>query len=573
MTQRATACEVSWAFKPRGCKQGVRRAAGGSIMVHAIAGLVMLMFLSLTLLMLSRAMVGHSVRRARELRALSAAEAACSRGIAMLESGAVRSVPYREQNIPLGPQRMDLEIVQVGTGTAGAYGTVTYEVRGTGRAGNVARQVALGASQESFLSFSRFLETGTLAYDAGATLTGKVYSGGDLSLSASPVTFCDDVDVVGRIINKSYGIYRKRVTEGATRIALSGTMDPSYYRTLAQAAGLYYSSGTPEINLTLFDFTQNPPRYNGQPLSSQFNGIIFSEGDLAVNGVLEGRSLTLVANGNINVTDNVRTGTTRRSFRALSPSLTLNAAANKETVVTVPLTSLMSEVSNSVTMKVSGGKWQRLNIYVYEDSRLLGVETLERPTNNTANLSRTTILSGLQMDPAKHSYRAQVHYWSNGAGETKLDLAIAAGDPVNVALIAKSNVYLSQYTPRVLRIDAALFARDGNWRPIDYTDSTDSDKSHWACNGVYDLDEDGVIETNNEDGWNETAVNSSTWMLTINGPIITKDGGSAGAWSYYGGLTGKGTRRYDYDNDIVYYQPPSFPIMLSRWAVAYWREV
>jgi len=547
----------------------------GSVMLHAIAGLIMLMFLSLSLLAISRGMVGHSVRRTRELRALAAAEAACSRGVAMLEAGAVSSVPYRVNNVALGRQKMDLEIVAVGSGASGAYGTVTYEVRGTGHAGNIKRTVSLGGSNDSFLSFSRFIESGTLAYDGGAMLSGKVYAGGDLSLSDRWVTFKEDVDVVGVVRNKPYGVFEKRLTERAAPINLQSSMDPAYYRGLAQAAGLYYSNAnqTPEIDLSLFDFGVSPPQYGNQKLPASFNGVVFAEGDLAVKGVLEGRSLALVANKNIVVSDNVRTGCSRRTAAAL-PTFSFNTAAGVETVQSVALTPAMTETSNTVRLTVKGSKWKRMNLYVYEDSRLLGVSTLERPPGVTGSVKGTTIAADLEMDPTQHSYRAEVRGWTSGSGETQVvDLSVASGDPVNVGLIAKSNVYLSQYTPRVLRIDAALMARDGNWRPLDYSDSSDSDNSHWPCSGIYDLDGDGVLETNNAGGWNEMNVNSSTWLLTINGPIITKDGGSAGAWSHYGGSTGKGTRHYNYDDDIVHYQPPSFPIMLSRWMVVYWREV
>jgi hypothetical protein len=544
-------------------------------MLHAISGLLLLLFLAVTLLAISRGMIGGSVRRTRELRALNAAEASCSRGIAMLESGAVSTVPYRETNVALGRQRMDLEIVNVSSGTAGAYGTVVYEVRGTGRAGNLRRTVAVGGSHDSFLSFSRFLEMGGLSYDGGATLTGKVYAGGDLTLSDRWVTFREDVDVTGRVVNKPNGVFQKRLTEGAAPMALQSSMDPVYYRGLAQSAGLYFSSSTtPVIDLSQFDFGVSPPRYGSTVLPSNFNGVVFGEYDLAVKGVLEGRSLTLVANRDVIVNDNIRTGCTRERTGRLSPSLTFNVASSSKTTASANLTSLMSGVGNAVGVKITGSKWKRANVYVYEDSRLLGVATVERSPTATGSQVGTTVLADLQMDPVAHSYRAEIDYWSNGSGETQvLDMSVSGGDPVNVGLLAKGNVYLSQYTPRVLRIDAALLARDGNWRPLDYSDSKDTDNSHWACNGVYDLDQDGQIETNNEDGWNETNVGNNTWVLAINGPIITKNGGSAGAWAYYGGQTGKGTRLYNYDDDIVHFQPPAFPIMLSRWTVVYWREV
>ena len=546
----------------------------GSIMLYAIAGLLVLMFLALTLLMISRSMVGHSVRRSRELRALAAAEAACSRGIAMLESGAISTVPYRQTGIALGRQKMDIEVVAAETGVSSPYSVANYEIRGTGYAGNIHRTIALGGSHDSFLSYSRFLESGTLGYAAGATLSGKVYCGGDLSLSGCPVTFEDDLEVKGWIQNKTYGVYQKSVTENAPAAQLSGAMDPAQFRDLAQAAGLYYNSNTttPEIDLSLFDFGVNPPRYGSQNLPANFNGVIFSEYDLAVKGVLEGRSLTLAASRNIIINDNIRTGCSRKAAAIASPSLTLSAAAGNETVSSVSLTSLLSGPSDCVTIDITGSEWKRLTTYVYEDSRLLGVETLERPPGNTGNLIGSTVLADVKVNPEAHSYRAEAHYWSNGSGESTVDLGLAAGDPVNLALLAANTVYLSQYTPRVLRIDAALFARDANWQPIDASDGSDSDNSHRACTGVYDLDHNGVIETQNGDGWDESAVNASTWKLIINGPIITKTAGSAGAWSAQGTATGNMTRYYNYDRDIVYYQPPEFPVMLSRWAVLYWRE-
>jgi hypothetical protein len=550
------------------------RPRAGSVMLYAIAGLLMLMFLSLTLLMIARSMVGHAIRRGRELHALAAAEAACSRGMAMLEAGAVTTVPYQETSVPLGRQTMDIEIVPAETGVATPYTTANYEIRGTGHAGNIQRTIALGGRHDSFLSFSRYLEAGPLSYAPGATLGGRVYCGCDITLTGYPVTFRQDVEVVGQIVNRSCGVYQSHVLEGAPATQLSSAMDPASFRALATAAGLYYNSAspTPEIDLSLFDFSTSPPRYGTQNLPANFNGVIFSEYDLAVKGLLEGRSLTLVANDQIIISGNIRTGCSRQAAALVSPSLTFNADAGQEAVSSANLTPLLTTPSDCVTVDVSGANWQRVTMYVYEDSHLLGVETLERPPGVSGNLTGTTVLSGVKIKPAAHSYRAEVHYWSNGTGQATVDVGLAAGDPVNVGLIARNEVCISQYTPRVLRVDAALFSRDSCWRPVDYADDTDSDNSHPACTGVYDLDGDGTIETMDEDGWNETAANQNTWMLTINGPIITKDTGSAGPWSYQGTATGKGTRHYNYDDDVVYYQPPSFPVMLSRWAMLYWRE-
>ena len=55
--------------------------------------------------------------------------------------------------------------------------------------------------------------------------------------------------------------------------------------------------------------------------------------------------------------------------------------------------------------------------------------------------------------------------------------------------------------------------------------------------------------------------------MTVNGPIITKIGGSAGPWSSYG------NRYYRYDMDMIEFAPPAFPVPSDWWKVAYWRHL
>jgi hypothetical protein len=558
-----------------GCALGRtgRHAREGSILLHAVIGLLVLLTLSLTLLLVSRAMVGHSLRRLQTEQAQAAAEAACARGMAMLEQGAIPAIPYTATNLSLGRRKMDLRVVSLGSTAGGGYSTAKYEIRGTGYAGNRRRAVALGTNHDSFLSYSRFLQTGGVGYNGGATLTGKVYCGGDLTLSGSPVHFYEDVAVTGRVVNRSNGVFHKALQEGVAPIALTNSMDVATYRTLAQQAGMYFNAATATIDLSLFDFSTSPPKYGTTTLSAAFNGVIFGETDVSVSGVLEGRSVSIVAGDDIIISDNIRTGTTRSSVVSLSPRLTFSASAGVESVQTVGLNSLMSGIRTAVTFRTKGSKWQRLVMYLREDGASIGVATIQRPpSTNGTERETASILARKQLDPSLHTYTAEIHYWSTGAGNTIVWVDVASGDPVNVDLIAKDYVYLSASTPRVLTVDAALFARDNNWRPLDDTDGTDSDGSHWTCTGTWDLDQDGTIETLNEDGFNEANCGSSTWVLNINGPIVTKNGGSAGAWSHYGDSLNKNTRRYNYDDDIVYFQPPQFPIILSRWAVLYWRE-
>jgi len=563
--------------------QSLARHDGGFVLAVAVIGLVVLLFLSVTLLSISQSMTGHSARQVRSAQALAAGEAACSRGLVMLEQGVVSSVPYVERDIPLAARKMDLQIVRVEPEVSGASEAERYEIFGTGHSGNVQRTVALGVRQDSFLRYSRFLESGTLRYSAGVTIAGQVYAGGDISLGGYPATFLDQVTTSGQICNREQGIFSGGAEEYAAPLSLSGSMDEAHYRALSQQAGIYYKSGTPLIDLALFELSGDMPTYDGVPLGRDFNGVVFCEHDIAVEGVLEGRSLTIVAGDDIIISGNIRTGCSTEAVGRLAPRLKFSAPTGQEVVQSVALNGLMDGLTNTVKLKVSGPKWQRFNMYLYEGGNLLGVATLQRPADSRpgSRCDSATILSQQAMDPTRHDYTAEIHFWSqgpnsnptSGKGTNHVWVEVAAGDPVNVGLIARDYVYISKHAPRVLTVEAALFSRDANWRPTDYSDGQDADGSHPACHGVWDLDGDGRIESPNEDGYDEARVDGSTWALSINGPIITRTGGSAGAWSYQGQRQGKGTRHYNYDRDIIYYEPPHFPVILSQWQVLYWREV
>src|SRR4030042_3025878 len=68
-----------------------------------------------------------------------------------------------------------------------------------------------------------------------------------------------------------------------------------------------------------------------------------------------------------------------------------------------------------------------------------------------------------------------------------------------------TSLVIMPYAPRVLHINAALMAIKNNWRPIDDSDSYDSDHSHPAVAGAIgiggiDFDGDGYIGGYNSSG-------------------------------------------------------------------------
>ncbi len=153
------------------------------------------------------------------------------------------------------------------------------------------------------------------------------------------------------------------------------------------------------------------------------------------------------------------------------------------------------------------------------------------------------------------------------------------GDPVNVGLVAENTLYMAVGTPRILRVDAMLLSRTANWAG----QGGESTSDHPVGGpGPLDLDQDGIFGENprNNDpiageGWDELTITSATWVLNINGGIITMGTGSAAPWNNAAVLaaaTGP-TRRYNYDMDLTSYPPPCFPVPLNLYKDVSWTEI
>jgi hypothetical protein len=198
-----------------------------------------------------------------------------------------------------------------------------------------------------------------------------------------------------------------------------------------------------------------------------------------------------------------------------------------------------------VKLRTTGRKWNKLKLELKEDDIVIGVTYLtRRPGSPNKQIEDqemfedeglTVLVSSLLLDPFLHDYSATISYISAEVGDNPTRVRLYKGEPVNLGLVAKDNVYIAPQAPKQLIVDAALLARDGSWYALG------NDLSH---PDEYD----------------------SSWQLTIRGPIITAVGGSSGPWSAYGG-----TREYDYDKDILSNPPPNFPVPIN--ACTYWKEI
>jgi len=475
----------------------------------------------------------------KSTQAFYLAEAATHKAVRLLREQEIADFPYSENNIVLGNGRYDLEINSASR-QSGAYTMDTYTIKGIGKVGESKRGIEMEYQRDTFLRFSRFVQSSSsnLSYSAYAVLSGDVWVGNNLNLDGYPVTFLRDVSVGGVINNYTNGIFYGEVIQDADPIDLESAVDLTYYTNLAQGnipgkgTGIYKSSSS-TIDLGLFDFSGPVPKYDGSSLTADFNGVVYVNGDAYVKGTLEGGSITVIASDDVVVTDHVRTSNMATGYTQTNPPIVFNSVQGVEQTETVYLNNIVTADTTVIKMRTSGRKWNQMRMELMEDGNVVGETYLVRRPGSPDE--QMAVISNLSLDPWAHSYSANIYYKSLGIGANPAWVRAYTGNPVNLGLVAKDKVYIHPETPRQLVIDAALLARDGSWYALG----------------------DNLSHPDEYD---------SSWQLTINGPIITAVGGSAGPWSAYGG-----TREYNYDEDILSNPPPNFPVPLNR--CSYWKEI
>jgi len=495
----------------------------------------------------------------KSTQAFYLAEAAAHKAVRLLREQEIADFPYSENDITLGNGRYDLgisienwEIELDDDEGSNAHAKETYKITTVGEVSGVKRGIEIGYKRDTFLRYSRFVQRADLNLDSNAEVNGDVLAGEDLNLGGYAVIFAEDVSFGDAINNEFNGVFLGNLTQDANPADLQMSVDLDYYMNLAQGnipgkgTGVYLGfSGV--IDLSLFDCSSGAPLYNGVALPNDFNGIVYVEGDAYVEGILEGQSLTVIASDDVVVTDHIRTGSTvNLDDWTQTGNINFNSQEGLEQIQTVSLDDMITEKADYVVkLRTTGRKWNEVKMELKEDGEVIGVTYLTRRPGSPNKAIEdqemfedeglTVLISSLSLDPSVHNYSATISYQSSGVGDNPTRIRVYKGEPVNIGLVAKDNVYIAPQAPKQLVVDAALLARDGSWHALG---------SDWSHPDEYD----------------------SSWQLTIKGPIITAVGGSSGPWSEYGG-----TREYNYDEDILSNPPPNFPVPIN--SCTYWKEL
>jgi hypothetical protein len=414
-----------------------------------------------------------------------------------------------------------------------AYRSNGFTVVSEGEFQGAVRRVRAQMVHESFLKYARFVARTSLSYSCTAVLTGAVHTGGDLNIPCGcggddDVTFLEDVSVVGSIPNVGCGLFMRGYVDGADPIDLGNSVDWDEVADMARGiapendcegvgrVGIYINlPGTDPLGLLpsrVLDFSL----FNFHDTSIPPDTIISYNGNPVIN-TLTGNPMN------------------KNDFNGL---IFFNSMA--------------------------GGGFQN-------GARVKG--TLDGRSGRNLTVFTSYYLYIMDDVVTGHTGFDPVTGDPNGTG-----------NPVNVGLVARYYVYIDDDTPRVLNIDAALMSVLNAWRIWDdELGGSGAIASHPVAGpGPLDLDRDGISGESpvNHDpapgnGWDEMNIDADTWVLNINGPIITDHGGSAWPWNDGGVLANADgpTRRYNYDLDITQFPPPCFPVPLNLWKNVNWTEI
>ncbi len=405
-----------------------------------------------------------------------------------------------------------------------AYQANGFRILSEGEFNGARRRVKMEIVHDSFLKFARFVSQADLSYSCGAVITGEVYTGQDLSVPCgcagdTDCKFLESVYVVGDIPNVDCAEFFRGYVTGADTIDLSNSFDWSEVRNKVRGLGADNScEGRGSVGIYISLPGTDPLGLHSQS-SPDTDVLLLHQFDFVNTTLVPGDTVVTYRGAAV---PNPVTGTTLRA-RDFNGLIYFNGTGN-------------------LRGAADGVSGRSLTVYC-----------------TSTCIVRSDIISG-------HTGFDPVTRLPNGSG-----------DPVSVGLVAETYIGLHANTPRVLRIDAALLSRTSNWRGLGIR----SDHPV-AGPGPLDLDLDGIFgETPHNDdpvpgeGWDEQTITEDTWVLNINGPIITQTGGDANPWndSYVLSHASGPTRRYNYDMDITTSPPPCYPVPLNLWKDVSWTEI
>lgn len=389
------------------------------------------------------------------------------------------------------------------------------------------------------------------------TISGRVYSGDDISLTGPTSLFLQRVEYADKLFNPGNGVFQ----QGHSRIpplpSIPSLVNLTFFENASKNAGvcstgrgLYigfdgasvvdnqttnlfraYRNGSPAnrdrngtiskcrnntscylIDLSLFDLSVSPITYGGTPLVgydgtalTNFNGVIFADVELHVFGHLGGRSVE-----DATVTDT-------RSY------------------MTPPFTGP--------------------NLY----------------SNNMLDAGEDGSNGGVadgQLDPGDKGTSMGIYgnrtIWIDHNIFTGTD---AAGLPVRMALVARDSVRIDRYSPKTIMAQTAVLAVNGTWRPFGTTSSHRN--NDWARNGGdagpgtyrWDLNQNGVIEVDNgasnPGDRNETNMRTA-WTLFNLGNLVVNRRPSSNPWT---SVSPAHPRFYTYDTQLMTTEIPCYPTL------------
>ena len=177
-----------------------------------------------------------------------------------------------------------------------AYQSNGFAIVSEGSYLGAVRRVKAEIVHDSFLKFARFVSINDLTYACGAALTGEVYTGGDLNVpcgcsSGQEAQFLESAYAVNDIPNAGCGIFYRGYVTDAEEIDLENSFDWTDTEDKAQGraaendcenkgdAGIYIkigtsdplSTGTNEINFSLFDFHNTTPETPSSPTTASLS--------------------------------------------------------------------------------------------------------------------------------------------------------------------------------------------------------------------------------------------------------------------------------------------------------------